>query len=722
VTRLPRFPGALPGVWNVPNRNLNFTGREEYLVALQRQLTSSQHAVVTQAISGLGGVGKTQLSIEYSYRYAADYDIVWWIRAEEPTTLADDYARLAWKLGLQEKDAADQTIIIEAVRGQLSRSTNWLLIFDNARDRTDVINYLPQGGAGHVIITSRDPNWRGVAAPVSLAVMSLSEGVDFLSKRTDQKDAGAASLVKALGGLPLALEQAGAYMEATGKSIADYLKLFQTHQQELLRRGQPSTDYPATVATTWDLSFRQVRDKCPAGEDLLNLCAFLAPDDIPRKLFAEGAAHLPNSLAAAVDDPFILEEAVESLRRYSLVDVRSDALSVHRLVQAVTRDQLTVKDREDLIVSALTLVHSAFPVESGDVRTWPECKVLLPHALSIMAYCEALGMAVGEAGSLLNRAGLYFCGRAEYTEARAAFERALAIDVQVYGCDDPTVAESLNNLGNLFETLGDIEVARRKYERALEINESRFGYNHPTVAGNYNNLGNVFKKLADQTGLVPLLDSSLVAKLNELAGTPSPTSTGRVALKSYIDAPPVEQLSLFKVFQLLITARENHERALSINKTVYGPDHPTVAGNLNNLGNVLTALCAPEQARKCFERALRINEASYGGDHPTVASVVNSLGSVLMRLGDIDGARENYERALSIDEIVYGSNHPIVALRLNNIGFVLQESGDLQGAREKYERALAIFSESFGDGHPFTTTVAENLDLLVLRLYSERKS
>jgi tetratricopeptide (TPR) repeat protein len=721
ATEGPRFPGALPQIWNVPNQNHNFTGREEYLATLRRQLTSGHHAVLTQAISGLGGVGKTQLGIEYSYRYASNYDAVWWIRAEEPLTLAEDYARLAWKLGLQEKDEADQKIIIEAVRARLGRSANWLLIFDNARSRTDIIDYLPQGGGGHVIITSRNPNWRGVAASLSLAVMPVSEGVDFISKRTGQTDSSAAPLVKALGGLPLALEQAGAYMEATGKSIVDYLKLFQTHQQELLRRGKPSTDYPATVATTWNLSFEQVREKCPAGGELLNLCAFLAPDDIPRGLFSEGAAQLPGPLVAAADNPFILDEAVEALKEYSLINAGSDTLSVHRLVQAVTRDQLTAEDRTHFVRAALLIIHSAFPVESDDVRTWPKCKILLPHALSVTEHCRTLQLTIGEAGNLYNRAGLYLSGRAEYAEAKAAFIDAWEISTLVYGSDDPAVAESLNNLGNLLETLGALEGAQDMYERALKINETKFGNYHPAVASNLNNLGNVFKKLADQTGLVPLLDKTLIVRVDGLKRVllelGAQGELGPHAPKVLIDPADAEALStlpypMLQTVEMLKAARENHERALNINNTIYGPNHPAVASNLNNLGHVLTALCELEPALSCFERALTITEATYGVSHPMVASVVNSLGSILKRQGNVVGAREKYERALSIDELFYGPNHPVVALRLNNVGYVLQELGDIPEAQERYERALSIFRESLGDNHPFTKTVQENLDLL----------
>src|SRR5262249_21268569 len=158
-------------------RNPNFTGRAELLEALERALASTQAAALTQAIHGLGGVGKTQLAVEYAYRHAVEYDLVWWVRAEEPATLAADYAGLARPLDLPEKDAAEQALAVEAARVWLEHNRRWLLIFDNAVDPTDLERYRPRGAGGHVLITSRNPRWRGAAQPLRVEEMARKEAV-----------------------------------------------------------------------------------------------------------------------------------------------------------------------------------------------------------------------------------------------------------------------------------------------------------------------------------------------------------------------------------------------------------------------------------------------------------------------------------------------------------------------------------------------------------------
>ncbi|MCD4799816.1 MAG: TIR domain-containing protein [Methanosarcinales archaeon] len=204
VTEQPRFPGALPPTWNVPHaRNPNFTGREEHLASLKKDLGTGQPAALTQAIHGLGGVGKTQLALEYAYRSVAEYEIVWWVRSEEPATMAADYASLAKALDLPEKEAADQLLIIKAVKQWLEQHPKWLLVFDNAKDRADVKKYIPHGQMGHVLITYRNANLRGIAAPLDVKVLERSESVDLLLKRTGYTNREAAdALAEALGDLP----------------------------------------------------------------------------------------------------------------------------------------------------------------------------------------------------------------------------------------------------------------------------------------------------------------------------------------------------------------------------------------------------------------------------------------------------------------------------------------------------------------------------------------
>jgi len=492
VTERPRFPGALPPIWNVHhNRNPNFTGREEHLASLKKDLSSGKPAALTQAIHGLGGVGKTQLALEYAYRNVAEYDIVWWVRSKEPATLASDYASLAKALDMPEKEAADQLLIIKAVKQWLEQHPKWLLVFDNAKDRADVNDYLPQGKTGHVLITSRNVNWRGIATLLDVKVLERKESVDFLLKRTGYTDKEVAdTLADALGDLPLALEQAGAYMEAKGRNISYYLNMFTVHKNKLLNRAVPSTDYPDTVATTWDIAFDEVIQISSSGADLLNLCAFLAPDDIPVELLNSGVECLPESLAAVAGDPLAFDDAVDPLRRYSLVEItaETETISVHRLVQAVTRDRLDADERKKWAEAAVRIVNTAFPFDSDDVGTWPVCSRLLPHALAAAEHAQALDVALDSTGRLLNQTGIYLKKRAQFAEAKEMFEHALAIGEATYSPEHPDVAIRVNNLGNVLQDLGDMEGAKKMYGRALSILTKYLDEDHPDTVTVQNNL------------------------------------------------------------------------------------------------------------------------------------------------------------------------------------------------------------------------------------------
>jgi tetratricopeptide (TPR) repeat protein len=508
VAEQPRFPGSLPPIWNVPhNRNPNFTGREDLLAALHKALGSKQPTALTQAISGLGGVGKTQLAVEYAHRHAADYDVVWWIRAEEPATLASDLAALAGPLNLPQKDATDQRLIVQAVQSWLdAKQARSLLIFDNARGPEELPEYLPQSRLGHVIITSRNPNWRTVAAPLPVQVWSRDEATRFLLKRTVQTDENAAAkLAEELGDLPLALEQAGAYMEETGSTISAYLELYRSRRRELWEAEHPPTDYPCTVAATLSLALHKVLQESPVAADLLNLLAFLGPDEIPLSVVTGGREHLPKALSTAARNAVAMNRVIKGLRQYSLVERSGDSVTVHRLVQTVVRDRLAEPEKKKWAEAAVRLVNDAFPVEADDVRTWPECARLLPQALSAAEHAGKLGVAPEATGRVLNQAGLYLWGRAKFEEAKAALERALSIAEAAFGPKHPNVATAINNLGNVLQALGDLKAAKKCFERALSIHEAAFGPNHPEVATDVNNLGGVLKALGDLKGAKEML-------------------------------------------------------------------------------------------------------------------------------------------------------------------------------------------------------------------------
>lgn len=637
-------------------RNPDFTGRVGLLGELEKALGSGKATAVTQAVAGLGGVGKTQSATEYCYRHAMDYDVVWWVRSEESATLAGDYAALAQRLDLPEKNLQDQRQIVAAVRRWLEGHGRWLLVFDDAADKKGVKDYIPHGVSGHVIVTSRKSDWSGVASTLRVEVFERKESVDFILSRTRQEDRGAADrLAEALGDFPLALAQAAGYMEQTGKSVDDYLRLLGERAGELLERGTGTPDYEKTVSTTWLMAVEEAGKKQEAAPGLLNLCAFFAPEDIPLEMVRKGAEFLPEPLKRAAEDELKLDDAVAALRDYSLVECAGGKLSVHRLVQMVAREKLPEEEKKRWAEAAVLAVNRVFPYKEDDPATWAPSGLLWPHVSAGADYAEELGAGLDAVGRLLNQGGLYLSQVAQFDEAKAVLERAVEIGEKVYGPEHPGVAAVANNLGLVLRAQGDLGAARKAHERALAIAEKVYGPAHPGVGTMVNNLGSVLLEQGNLHG-----------------------------------------------------ASKAFERALAIDEEVYGPEHPSVAIRLNNLGSVLRRQGDLEEAGKAFERALAIDEKVYGPGHPMVATVVNNLGLVLAR-SDVEGAREAFERALAIDEKVYGPEHPTMAIRVNNLGLVLWKQNDLAGARKAFERALRMLKTSLPEDHPRITVTRENL-------------
>src|SRR3989440_2519440 len=303
---------SLP-IWNVPHRrNPFFTGREEILAHLYTILRSSKAAALTQAqaISGLGGIGKTQVAVEYAYRYRDHYQAIFWINATSRDAISADFVILATLLDLPEQQEKDQDIVVRAVKRWLSTHTHWLLILDNVDDLEMIVDFLPVTGTGDVLITTRLQALGTIAQRIEVEKMELDEGVMFLLRRTkvlapgttldqvpEERHIQATEIVMALDGLPLALDQAGAYIEETRCGLSRYLDLYGTRRKELLlRRGRFPIDHPDSVAATWSLSFQRVEQESLVATDLLRLFAFLDPEAIPEEMITLGAAELGPAL------------------------------------------------------------------------------------------------------------------------------------------------------------------------------------------------------------------------------------------------------------------------------------------------------------------------------------------------------------------------------------------------------------------------------------------
>jgi len=474
--------------------NPNFTGRQEFLSALAQPLNQGVFSPKIFALVGNGGMGKTQIALQHAYIPENNFKYVWWLRSEQPSTLLDDYVGIAEELKLPGWNLRDTDQAIKSVKRWLECecSSNWLLVFDNAQEPDDVRRYLPAAGSGQVIITARLSVWDGMAKTLEVGVFQKDEkkddSVDFLLKRTGKNDRdGAANLARELGDMPLALEQAGAYIKETGISFPDYLDRFKKDRKKLLKHGKP-LNYPDTVATTWEISFRAVQQERPVAGDLLNLCAFLAPDAIPRAMWEDGAKHLTEALTSCVQDTGEFDECIAVLKKYSLINVADNLISVHRLVQAVVQDRMSMEEQKLWAESALKIVNDAFSFSQLDQETWEKCSKISSHAFRAAQHAEKLEISPLETANLLNSLGGYLNNRMELASARSVLERALKIDEKALGPEHTSVATMANNLGSVLKDQGDLEGAKRCFERALNIFEKRLGKDHHNAVLVRNNL------------------------------------------------------------------------------------------------------------------------------------------------------------------------------------------------------------------------------------------
>jgi len=420
---------------------------------------------------------------------------------------------------------------------------------------------------------------------------------------------------------------------------------------------QPGTDYPETVATTWDISFNKIGGGSRVSKDLLSLLSFLAPDSIPRDLLKSGEKVLPYPLAGVVKDPVSFDGAVASLLLYSLIDANEQAISLHRLVAAVTRDRMNLSERVRWAEVAVRLINDAFAFESIDVGTWGQCSSLLPQVMAVTAHAEALEVVPEVTAALLNDAGRYLLKRGQYLEAKEVLERALKLARGVYGDQHPAVSAIVNNLGRVCQRMGQVSEAKKYYEWAVAIDEPAFGRDYPHVATVVNNYG-----------------------LCLMAG-------GEVAI-----------------------AKEKFQWSLEVLEKTSGADHPKLASVINNLGYAMKALGDWNGAHDHFRRALAIAETKFGPKHPTVASILHNLGEVARGMGNLESARSYFERAMAIDRAVYGPTHPDLARDVDHLGQVLKEMGDFEGEKRLYEEAREAVVQAHGEGHRRARELAKRIE------------
>jgi hypothetical protein len=721
-------------------RPMFLAGRDGLLADLHARLAGGLGRSGPQLVvlCGLGGAGKTSVAVEYAHRHLPEVGVCWQFPAEDPALLAASFAMLAAQLGVRELvDARDPVASVHAV---LARAEpGWLLVFDNAADWASVERFVPPAGHGRLLITTQNQYWPPGQA-VQVPMLDLEVAVDFLVNRTGDGDLVAArELAVELDGLPLALEQAAAYMEATGTSVARYLLLLRERQTDLLARGD-APGHPTDVAATLGLALSRLEGEAPTAARLMRLLAFLAPEPVPMDLLltseqAPGwlGPETVTILGPLLGDPLATRDAIIALRRYSLITPAGDGLVlVHRLVQAITRAQLRVEAAAKWEQAAAALVEAAIPARPDLPAMWPVCDVLLPHAQAVL---DLTSEGMWQIAQYLGYSGSYHAARdLSLLIASANMEH------RAYGPEHPRTLAARHSIAYWTGEAGDAAGARDQYVDLLPIHTQVLGPEHHytlTVraslarwTGHAGNAAGARDQLAD---LLPIYTrvlgpghrDTLTTRYNfaTWTGEAGDAAGARDLLADLL--PIQEQLVSPDQPDVLLTrgslarwtggagdpagARDLYADLVPGIERDLRPDHPTTLTTRGNLAHWTGEAGDAAGARDLYATLLPIIEQALGPDHPNTLATRGGLARWTGEAGDAAGARDQYADLLPIHTQVLGPEHPDTLTTRANLASWTGQAGDAEGARDQYANLLPIRERVLGFGHPDALTTRHEL-------------
>lgn len=729
---------------NIPPRNLMFTGREELLVALEQGLRSGPTAVLPHALHGMGGVGKSQLALEYVYRHATEYDLVWWIPAELTTEIQRSLVELARKMNLRVTPEANTAVpaVLEALRTGMPYQ-KWLLVFDNAESPNAVQGYFPSapegGPAGSVIVTSRNPQWNTLAHPLEVDVFARPESIQLLHRRNAElthEEAG--QLAEVLGDLPLAVEQASAWLAETGMPAAEYLRVFEEKRAELMAVSAPP-QYEETVATAWNVSLDHVEKKYAGALQLLQLCSYFAPEPISRQFFSIAVAE---SIAMELDliftDPMRLSRAIREISRYSLakINYRTNAIQMHRLVQAVLVARMSVEQRERFQHGAHLLLAANTPSNPRDPQNWPRFGQLYPHVMASQAskssnrnvrqmvhnvaeylyhwgdhaaaldftshvykeWCEKFGEDDPATLSLGQRLRWVLWRVGRYPEASDLDERMLAtLEPAGPGTEEPYLAVK-GYVASDRRVSGDFRGALEYDEDVYAHAVRAFGDDDPTTIMHAANLAVCLRVHGDYRRALEL-DDNVWRLRTEMFGADSTQallSQASVAL---------DQQELGEYTLALRMCMENAEQT----EALLGEPHLETYRSKARLAVAQRKAGLHAEAAKNTSIALAALTERYGERAPDVLQISLHYSIDLRQTGRLQEARDRCRRTRDLYQETLGVDHPQTISAEADLAVTLRQLDQVDAARKLNESVLIRFREALGEKHPNTLATAVNL-------------
>ncbi|MFF6909958.1 FxSxx-COOH system tetratricopeptide repeat protein [Streptomyces sp. NPDC012389] len=741
----PRFPGTVPRIWNVPPRNPGFTGRSLVLERMRDQLGGGMAVVLPQpqTLYGLGGVGKTQVALEYVHRFMADYDLVWWISSEQSDDVVASLAELAVRLGAQggeDMAAASQEAVDLLRRGVPSE--RWLLVFDNADDPETLRRFFPQGGSGHILVTSRNQSWsqHGDALPVD--VFLREESVEHLQRRAPGlSDEDADQVATAVGDLPLAVEQAAAWIAETATPIDTYLEQLARQAPQVLALNQPA-GYPEPVAATWNISIARLQERSPAAVRLLQLCAFFAPEPISANLlYSKEMIEALKPYDSSLQEKLVLGRVIREIGRFALakVDQVSNSIQVHRLVQAVIKAQLTEEEQREARHVVHRILAGARPDDDEPIdnpETWPRFATIWPHlGPSDARHCKEPETRrllidrvrylwkrgdVSTAGTLgeelrqiwLEMLGerdlqyLYLCfhlsnilrTRGRYVEAKELDEFTLRRQREVLGPEHPHTYMTTSSLAIDLGLLGD-------YGRAIELaTEAHDGFSqifhdsHPRTLAAANNLALNLRSIG-QYARAREIDQDVYDRRTEVLGAKHPYS-----LSSAMNlARDLREVGRYEDSVGLLS------RTYESFKETLGRTYPTTLSAAKSLAVSLRRAGRFEDAHRLTVATRARYRAKYTSANPDSLACDLNLAADLFAAGDAVQARDTAQEVVDQYMKVPGEKHPYTLAAQNNLGVYLSGTGEAERSEKILTLVVASMRERFGREHPNTLFCVMNL-------------
>jgi Domain of unknown function (DUF4062)/Tetratricopeptide repeat len=674
-------------------RPVFLAGRQELLAELEARLNRDDGAgprVV--ALCGLGGAGKTSVALEYAHRHLAEVEVAWQLPAEDPAVLAAGFGELAAQLGAG--DSGDQVARVHAVLA--AHPARWLLVFDNAPDRASVAPFLPPAGPGRVLITSQDQTWPSGQA-LEVLVLDRQVAAEFLVNRTGDPDERAAlELAGELGGLPLALEQAAAYVQASTKSLAWYLASFRQRRLDLLDRGEPM-EHPETVATTWRLAFEHVQHAAPGPAGLLRLMAFCAPEAIPLWLLLQPrpglAAQLGQEVAPVLtpllEDELAAGDAVAALRRYSLVTRAGDGLvSVHRLVQAVTADQMPSELAAAWRQAAAAVIEAALPADPQQPDGWAAFAVLLPHAKATLAldsqYMARIVDYLGFSGS--------------YTAASELGQQVLGERRRLLGPEHPDTLAARHHVAGWYGMSGDPAAARDQLAALVPVRERVLGPEHPDTLESRGDCA-LFTGLVGDPAAARDQFAALLPVVERVLGPERPdTLVYSYNLGSWTGQAGDPA-----------AARDQFAELLPVFERVFGPAHPQTQMARHELARWTGDAGDPATARDQLAALLPATERVLGPEHPDTLMTRHELARWTGPAGDPAAARDQFAALVPVRERVLGPEHRETLMARRNVARWTGQAGDPAAACNQLAALLPVTERVLGPEHPETLATRHEL-------------